>query len=387
MRPLFRWSAGIIGAVVLGIVTFQLFGLSIFQRIGLPHEFCYLQDPKLVTLHVTADLLIGLAYVSISCTLGYLVFRASKGIPFHWVFLAFGLFIISCGLTHFMEVLVIWVPLYWLSAFVKLVTAAASVATAIALFPLLPKVFRLIEDARAGERRRVEIEQLNQELERFNYSVAHDLRGPLRSIRNFGDLLMEEHRGHLPAEGINYVERMRAAASRMDALISGLLNYASVGRQSLDLTPVELESAKRAALELLEDDIRHSGAEVVTEGVLPAVMGDETLIQVVFQNLIGNAIKFMPGGTRPRVEIAGERSGAVVRVTITDNGIGIPLELQARAFEMFGRLHPKMSGTGIGLRIVHRAVERLGGEIGLEPPPGGKGTRFWIRLPAVPSAR
>ena len=99
-RPLFRWSLGIVGSVIAGALLFEALGISVFSRIGMPHEFCYLREPKLVWLHVISDLLIGVAYVSISVTLAYLVFKASKGIPFHWVFLAFGLFIVSCGFTH-----------------------------------------------------------------------------------------------------------------------------------------------------------------------------------------------------------------------------------------------------------------------------------------------
>src|SRR5262245_27844315 len=110
----------------------------------MPHSTCYLRNPKVIALHVTADLLIGLAYVSISSTLAYLVYKASKDIPFHWMFLAFGLFIITCGFTHFMEVWTVWQAVYWLAGYVKIICAVASVATALALYRLVPKVFGLI---------------------------------------------------------------------------------------------------------------------------------------------------------------------------------------------------------------------------------------------------
>src|SRR2546423_12359442 len=105
--PLLRWSIGILVSVLLGALIFEAFDASVFQRIGMAHEYCYLREPKLIWLHVVSDVLIGAAYVSISSTLGYLVYKASRDIPFHWVFLAFGLFIISCGMTHFMEVWVV----------------------------------------------------------------------------------------------------------------------------------------------------------------------------------------------------------------------------------------------------------------------------------------
>src|ERR1041384_6607750 len=162
-RSFLRWSALIICGMAVGVVVFQMLGISIFDSFGAPHSTCYLRNPTMIRLHVTSDLLIRLAYVSISSTLAYLVYRASKGIPFHAMFLAFGLFIVSCGFTHFMEVWVVWQPVYWLAGYVKVVTAAASVATAIALFPLVPKVFQLIESVKQAEARRQQIETLNQE--------------------------------------------------------------------------------------------------------------------------------------------------------------------------------------------------------------------------------
>lgn len=385
--PLSRWSAAVLLAVVGGLLIFELFDVSVFKRIGMPHEYCYLREPRLIWLHVTADLLIGLAYVCISATLAFLVFQASRDIPFHWVFLAFGLFIVSCGMTHFMEVWVIWEPVYWLSGYVKLVTAIASVATAVALFPLVPKIFQLIDNARKSERRREEIEQLNSELERFNYSVAHDLRAPLRGIRGFGQALSEDYGGQLPPLARGYIEKMQRSAAQMDDLICDLLKYARVGRQELERRPVSLAEALRAAQAMLESEIQATGARVKLPPSLPGVMADATLLQVVFQNLISNALKFVAPGVQPEVEIAAAVGPDFVKVTITDNGLGIPEEARAQVFRIFERLHPELSGTGIGLAIVHRAVERLGGRIGIEAAPGGKGTRFWIDLPSASAAR
>ena len=383
-RPVFRWSVAILAAVAAGILVFEALDISVFKRIGMPHEFCYLRDPKLIWLHVIADILIGVAYVSISATLAYLVYKASKDIPFNWVFLAFGLFIVSCGLTHFMEVWVIWEPVYWLSGYVKVVTAAASVATALALFPLVPKIFGLIESARQSERRRIEIEQLNQELERFNYSVAHDLRAPLRGITGLGQVLLEDFAPQLPPPAQEHIRRMQASAGKMDALVTDLLRYATIGRQQLELKPVALRDAIRPAIELLETEISERKAAIVVAPHIPHVIGDATLLQVVFQNLLGNSLKFATPGVPPRVEIAAKREGAYVIVDLVDNGIGIPAESRERIFGMFERLDPNQPGTGIGLALVHRAVERLGGQIVADQGAGGVGTRISICLPAAP---
>lgn len=380
-RPLFRWSAAIITAIIFGALVFEALGISVFTRIGMPHEFCYLRDPKLIWLHVVSDLLIGFAYVSISLTLAYLVYKASKGIPFNWMFLAFGLFIVTCGLTHFMEVWVIWDSVYWLSGYVKVVTAAASVATAIALFPLLPKIFKLIDAARKSEERRLEIEQLNQELERFNYSVAHDLRAPLRGISGFSQILREDCANELSAEAVEYLDRIQTSVSQMDALISELLKYATIGRQKISLAPVMLEEVLRATLGLMNAEIAHRRAEVVTTGTLPVVLGDATMLQVVFQNLISNSIKFVAPDVKPHIEISTERlSVNSVAVYISDNGVGIPPEARDRIFGLFERFHPQHPGTGIGLSIVHRAIERINGQIKLADSPPGGGTRFQLIL-------
>lgn len=383
-RPLFRSSVAILAAVVAGVLLFEALDISVFQRIGMPHEFCYLRDPKLVWLHVTSDLLIGLAYVSISLTLAYLVYRASKDIPFNWVFLAFGLFIVSCGLTHFMEVWVIWDSVYWLSGYVKVVTAAASVATAVALFPLLPKVFAFIAEARKSEARREEIEQLNLELERFNYSVAHDLRAPLRGISGFGQALRDDYAAELPPQAKDYLQRMQDAAERMDALISDLLKYAMIGRQNLRLRPTELRDVIVMAENFLRTEIDASGAELVVPPDLPRVHGDLTLLQVAFQNLIGNALKFVAPGRRPRVVISWTADDRTVTVRVSDNGLGVPPDAQERIFRIFERFHPTHPGTGIGLPIVQRAIERLGGRVGVAPGAPGEGTTFWVELPRAP---
>lgn len=384
-NPLFRWSAATALAIIVGAVVLRLFDVSVFDRIGMPHEFCYVRDGKLISLHVVSDALIGVAYVSISATLAYLVYKASRDIPFHWVFLAFGLFIISCGMTHFMEVWVVWEPVYWMSGYVKLVTAAASLATAIALFPLLPKIFRLIEAARQSERRRVEIEQLNGELERFNYSVAHDLRAPLRGIRGFGQALREDFTDKLSPRAHDYIERMQDSAAQMDTLISDLLKYAVIGRQELERKPIPLADAVASARKLIESEIRQCNALVQVWEPLPVVLADPTLLQVVFLNLLGNAIKFVAPGVQPKVSITAQTQAGRVTVFVTDNGLGIPPAARTQIFRIFERHHPEHPGTGIGLAIAHRAIERLEGRIGFDSAPNGTGTRFWFELPAAHS--
>jgi hypothetical protein len=131
----------------------------------MPHGMCYLWVPQLYILHVSSDLLIGLSYVAISSTLVYLIYRARHDVPFSWIFLAFGLFIIACSATHFMEVWTIWHGTYWLSGYLKLLTAAASVAVAVVLPFLLPQVFKLIDSVKLSEQRRAQLERIHRPAE------------------------------------------------------------------------------------------------------------------------------------------------------------------------------------------------------------------------------
>lgn len=380
VRTSLRLGVGILATAASSLIAFNALGMPLLGRIGMPHELCYVRDPRLIYLHVISDAVIGLAYTSISATLAILLWRGSRGIPFHGVFLAFGLFIVSCGFTHFMEIWVIWEPVYWLSGYVKVVTAAASLATAIALVPLVPKVLNVVQAARASEQRRVEIEQLNRDLEAFNSSVAHDLRTPLRGIQGYAQILQEESE-RLPHDLREYVLRIGRSAERMDALLADLLRYARIGSQPLHSAIVSLSSGIEAATAVLEAEIARSGGTVIVPSSLPSVRGDATLLQVVFQNLIGNALKFVAPGVSPKVEIAAIVEERFVVVTVTDNGVGIPPGDRERVFKMFERVHTDRAGSGVGLALVSRAIERMRGTIRVSDGPGG-GTTFTIHLPA-----
>jgi PAS domain S-box-containing protein len=167
-RSVRLWAITLTVAALSPMVIWPSLWRNAFSADYLPHAFCYLSQPKLIWLHLISDSLIGLAYVAISFTLGYLVHRARRDIPFQWVFLAFGLFIVSCGFTHFMEVVVLWKPVYWFSGDVKIVTALASVATAIALPRLVPQTLALLDSAKLSEDRRVRLEEANAELVQLN---------------------------------------------------------------------------------------------------------------------------------------------------------------------------------------------------------------------------
>src|SRR5580704_7586662 len=163
-------------AVIVSLAAIAFIPAAL-QNIGsskfLPHVSCYLYNKQLVALHLGSDAAIWLAYLAISCTLVYLVWKTRREIPFSWMFLAFGTFIVACGFTHFMEIVVLWKPLYWLAGDVKLVTAVASVVTAIALPSLIPQVHGMVTSAHLSEDRRQQLERANSELQQLSARVMN----------------------------------------------------------------------------------------------------------------------------------------------------------------------------------------------------------------------
>ena len=229
-----------------------------------------------------------------------------------------------------------------------------------------------------------ELQEANAELESFSYSVAHDLRAPLRAVQGLTQALMEDYASELDETGRDYGERIVGAVKRMDRLIQDLLAYAKLSRSDPRLGPVSLTAVVRDVLAQHELEISVRQATVDVADSLPDVVGHHvTLVQVV-GNLVSNALKFVAPGTRPRVVIRAEHLQAHVRLWVEDNGIGIEPSHRARIFRIFERLHgiETYPGTGIGLAIVRKGMERLGGSSGVESEPG-RGSRFCVELPLV----
>ena len=229
--------------------------------------------------------------------------------------------------------------------------------------------------------RTAELRETVGELEAFSYSVSHDMRAPLRAMQGYANMLTEGYAGkRLDARAGDYLHRISRAALRMDNLILDVLSYTKVLRAEAPMTRVNLG---RLTCDLIEaqSPTARSGAEILIEGSLPPVLGNEALLTQCITNLLSNALKFVSPGTIPRVRIWAETARGEARVWFEDNGIGIAPENHARIFRMFERIHPasEYEGTGIGLTIVRKAVERMGAQIGLQSDLG-KGSKFWIQL-------
>jgi signal transduction histidine kinase len=245
-----------------------------------------------------------------------------------------------------------------------------------------------IEDETGRAKSEELLERSNRELQGFAYSVAHDLRAPLRGMQGFSEALREDYGKVLDETGRNYTLRIEAAAKRMDELIRDLLDYSRLARAELLLAPVEFHQVVAAAKQQVARILQESGATLNVSADLPTVQGHfGTLVQVL-ANLLGNSAKFVTPGVKPVVTIRSERRGEVVRILVEDNGIGVPPQFHERIFHVFARLHgpEEFPGTGIGLAVVRKGIERLGGRVGVESA-AGNGACFWFELPAAADPR
>ncbi len=221
----------------------------------------------------------------------------------------------------------------------------------------------------------------NAELERMAYVASHDLQEPLRMVASYVQLLEKRYRGRLDAEADEFIGFAVEGAKRMQTLIEDLLTISRVDTKARPLQTVDCNDVAAMALAALRVAVEESGAQVRC-GPLPCVLGDAGQLAQVFQNLIANAIKFCRARP-PQIDISAERAGRYWRIAVQDNGIGIAPEHGRRIFEMFQRLHAghEYPGTGIGLAICKKIIERHGGEIGVKPGAAG-GSVFYLTLAA-----
>ena len=236
-------------------------------------------------------------------------------------------------------------------------------------------------ERRVGERT-AELAAAVRELETFAYTVSHDLKAPLRAIDGYSQILVEELGPGLAAPAAAHLGRIRSAAQRMGQLIDGLLAYARIERRTLQPEQVVLSEAVGSVLAHLKDEIAAAGAVVTVEVEGVVARADREGLAIVLRNLVGNAVKFSRGSRPPRIEIGGEAKDGRCRFRVRDNGIGFDPSCEEKMYEIFQRLHrpDEFPGTGIGLSLVRKAVERMGGSIRAEGAPG-LGATFHVDLP------
>ena len=231
--------------------------------------------------------------------------------------------------------------------------------------------------------RTARLQEMMTELQHVSYAITHDMRAPLRAMSTFASIILEEA-STLPgasAELMDACRRIIRSASRLDQLIQDALNYTKAVLQELPLHPVDLSRLVPGLIESYPN-LQADKSDIHIENPLPIVWGEESLLTQCFSNLLGNAVKFVSPGIRPVVRIRVAQAHGLARITVEDNGIGIPADAQRRLFGMFERLTTGYEGTGIGLAIVRKVVERMGGKVGLESEPD-HGSKFWVELRTV----
>jgi PAS domain S-box-containing protein len=369
---------------------------NLFSSYGFhPHGMCYLWEPALLWLHGASDFLIGLSYASISVTLAYMVRRIR--LPFHFMFLAFGLFIGACGVTHFMEIYTLQVPVYWLSGLIKAITALASITTAIMLIPLLPKTSALVNSANLSEERRVKLETANNELStlyekvkemdelktQFFANISHELRTPLTLIMGpVNRLLTSNQLSDRERKDLELIQRNTNILLKQ---VNDLLDVSRLEAGKMEVNYVEIDLAR-----LVRVTSSHFDALAQDQQINFKVETNESLyteadpekLQRVLLNLLSNAFKFTPPKGEIHCRLYTEDTVAVIEVK--DTGPGVPVEMREIIFERFRQADSgatrRFGGTGLGLAIVKEFVELHRGTIKVGGRPG-EGAIFTIRLP------
>jgi signal transduction histidine kinase len=365
----------------------------------MPHGHCYFWRPEIIWLHVISDVLMTIAYYSIPLLIWSFV-RKKPGIPFPWLFIGFASFIFGCGTTHLMEVMTVWYPIYRFAGVVKLFTAIISMVMAVSLVWILPQALALRSPRELlALNQKLEITQnemqdhlaqlkiANEELEAFSSSVSHDLRAPLRHIHGFIELLKQNEAITSDSTSRKHMDAIVSAARKMGTLIDDLLAFSRMGRSELVKTHVDFNALVNEVKEELSAEVTERKIYWKIDN-LPIVVGDPSLLRMVWVNLLSNAVKY----TRPRAEARIEigmlpekknQHGPDEHVFyIRDNGVGFDMKYADKLFGVFQRLHGggEFEGTGIGLANVQRTIQRHKGRIWAESKVN-EGATFYFTFP------
>jgi len=316
----------------------------LFATDFLPHLFCYLRNPALVWTHVVADRLIGMAYFAISVTLAYVVFTAWRDLPFHWILLAFGLFIIACGGTHFMEVLTIWVPVYVLSAVVKLFTALASVTTAVILPFIVPRVFTLIEQAKLSDEVTARLRASEERKEALLREVHHRVKNNLAVICS----LFYLQSTHTKDEGtVQIFHNMENRVHSMALVHESLYRSENLARINF------AEYAQALATDILSSHGNPDVAVRLLSELDPVIMSADLAIPcgLILNELISNAFKHgFPNGAGGEIKVTlRKKPGGLCMLCVQDSGVGIPAEMDVN------------KNKSLGLRLVRSLAHQIRG--------------------------
>ncbi len=376
---------------------------GLFDTTGLePHGICLLWRGDIFWPLAASDGLIAIAYFSISIVIvAYVIRRRDE--YFRSTAWSFALFIVLCGMSHLTDVWTLWVPQYGIEVIVKALTAAASLATAVLLWPLLPKALALpsaaqlaqanealsreIAERRVAEASLREVERqlraANAEMESFAYAVSHDLRTPLRAMTGFSTALIEDFGDQLDGEARGYLDAIVEGGRHMGELIQGLLVLSRINRAPLQAERIDVSRlATQIRAELAAGGAGRDAAWDIEPGL--SVHGDPRLVETVIRNLLENAAKYTSGTEGATIRVSAGWENGHQTICIADNGAGFDMAHATKLFQPFQRVHrqDEFPGIGIGLSTVSRIVHRHGGTIAAEGAVGRGATfRLWLPEP------
>jgi signal transduction histidine kinase len=232
-----------------------------------------------------------------------------------------------------------------------------------------------------------DLTEVNVQLDVFAHSISHDLRAPVRGMKGFAEALLEDYGGSVPEKGKEYLHKIIENSEDMEQLIQDTLAYSRIRRMDLEIGPLDLRSLLEDALGSINHDIESTRANVILNIPNATVLANSTVLRQVMVNLLSNALKFTKPGHRPEVKITAKATDGMVRISVIDKGIGISQTDQGRIFRLFERLHSHedFSGTGVGLAIVAKGMERMNGRYGIISEEGN-GSEFWVEIPAAGAA-
>jgi signal transduction histidine kinase len=352
-----------------------------------PRWFCGYWSDFHGWLYIFSDLLIWFAYMCIPVILIRYV-RLKKGVPMPRVFWIFGAFIFLCGLTHLIDAIIFWEPIYRFSALVRLITGIVSLSTVVALIHYFEaalglKTSKEFEFELNYRKQAVkELKRSNKDLADFAHIASHDLQSPLTTIKAYLEYLNKHYAPQLDEKGERMISTTVSSVNRMQTLVDDLLSFSLVGKKS-KITAVDLNEVIHHIENDMAVDLAKKEAKIRFKN-LPTIQADRSEIHLVMYNLINNGIKYQKEGIKPVIRITAEGRGAYWEIRVQDNGIGIEEKNLQKIFKLFHRLHAKneYEGTGIGLATVAKIIERYGGSIKAESQ-FGKGTTFIINLPKL----
>ncbi|MGZ5051710.1 MAG: ATP-binding protein [Methylobacter sp.] len=356
------------------------FGVNGFM----PHGYCLSWSPSLLWLTVGSDALMTLSYASYPIGIAYFVWKR-KDLQYRWLYLTFfNAFILTCTSTHFMSLVTIWIPLYWLEAYLKALSALVAAATVFAIWWVIPRALKLPSPAEL-EKARAEAEAANKAKSIFLANMSHELRTPLNAILGFSSMIRKD--AQFPESQLRNLDIINRSGEHLLSLINDVLEMAKIeaGRIHVEESQFDLRSLVADVADMMSVRAHEKGLELIvdlTPDFPHVIVADEARLRQILINLTGNAFKFThQGGVTLRLGTK-HSPNPLILIEIEDSGTGIKPEDQQRVFEPFVQLNDQgdNKGTGLGLAITKQFVQLMGGHISLESK-FGKGSIFRIDLP------